>query len=99
MAIAYVSVMKHDADMIPTGVPDDAGHLMSDEALDAYLMALPPCPGLPSTDEEIKAAEARARADFAAGRYYDHKVVGEWLKTWGKPDFVPFKEWIVIRNG
>ncbi|MEG3087894.1 hypothetical protein [Sphingomonas sp. PB4P5] len=77
------------------GTPDDA---WDDEALDAFLDALPPCPGLPTTEAEILAADARARADFAAGRYHDHAVVAEWLKTWGRPGRLPFKEWLNARN-
>ena len=43
-------------------------------------------------DEE--AAIARGRADAAAGRVYDHEIVGRWLKTWGTPDRKPFHEWL-----
>ncbi|KQT32898.1 antitoxin [Sphingomonas sp. Leaf412] len=51
-------------------------------------------------DEEADAASiARARADIAAGRYHDHEVVAEWLKTWGKPGRLPFREWLAARNG
>lgn len=42
----------------------------------------------------IAASDARARADLAAGRYYDHETVGRWLKTWGTPDRKPFREWL-----
>lgn len=46
-------------------------------------------------DPEAEAASiARARADIAAGRVYPHAVVGEWLKTWGKPECKPFQEWL-----
>ena len=99
MAIDYVGMMKHEADMIPTGAPERADHLMSDEALEAFLTALPPCPGLPSTDEEIAASVARARADVAAGRVHSHAVVGEWLTTWGQAGRKPFKEWLTKRDG
>lgn len=43
-------------------------------------------------------AVARARADAAAGRVYDHVVVREWLKTWGTPDRKPFREWLAQRD-
>lgn len=46
-----------------------------------------------------EAAVVRARADAAAGRVHDHAVVGDWLKTWGKPDRKPFREWLAARNG
>ncbi len=53
-------------------------------------------------DEPDPAAEAaslaRARADVAAGRVHDHAVVGEWLLTWGEPDFKPFREWLAARH-
>ena len=45
------------------------------------------------------AAIARARAAAAEGRVYPHEVVGEWLKTWGKPGRLPFKEWLAQRDG
>lgn len=40
------------------------------------------------------AADARAEADWVAGRYHEHEVVARWLKTWGKADFKPFREWL-----
>jgi predicted transcriptional regulator len=42
----------------------------------------------------IAASDARARADLAAGRYYDHATVARWLKTWGAPQQKPFHEWL-----
>ena len=65
-----------------------------DDALAAWLESLPPCPGLPCTDEEIAAADAEAEADIAAGRVYPHETVGVWLRTWGSPDYKPFDEWL-----
>ena len=66
-----------------------------DARLDAYIESLPPCPGLPSTDEEIAAADAEAEADIAAGRVIPHEKVAEWLKTIGTPDFRPMpREWL-----
>lgn len=50
-------------------------------------------------EEAIAAADARARADMAAGRCYPHELVGEWLRTWGTPECRPFKEWLAARNG
>lgn len=44
--------------------------------------------------EAIAASDARARADLAAGRCYDHETVSRWLRTWGTPDRKPFKEWL-----
>lgn len=63
------------------------------------LSHLPQCPGIPSTDEEIAAADARAEADIAAGRVYPHAIIGEWLLTWGKPGRKPFKEWLADTHG
>ena len=48
--------------------------------------------------EAEAAAIARARADMAAGRYYSHEIVSEWLKTWGTPDRRPFREWLSARD-
>lgn len=46
-------------------------------------------------DPEAEAAsDARAEADFAAGRYIDHATVSEWLRTWGSADRKPFREWL-----
>ena len=78
---------------------DDEANDGGEDDLDRLIASLPPCSGLPSTDEEIAAADARALADITAGRVYPHEVVGEWLKTWGKPGRRPFKEWLADRNG
>ena len=45
------------------------------------------------------AADARALEDYRAGRYVPHAIVGEWLKTWGKPGRLPFREWFAARDG
>ena len=79
--------------------PNDDVAGMDDAALAAWLEALRPPPGLPSTPEEIAAADARAEADLAAGRVYPHELVGEWVKTLGHPDSKPIKEWLAGRNG
>lgn len=51
-------------------------------------------------DPEAEAASiARAREDIAAGRYYDHAIVSEWLRTWTSPDYKPFHEWLAARDG
>ncbi|SDA12451.1 antitoxin [Sphingomonas sp. NFR15] len=42
----------------------------------------------PNTDAEA-AADARARADIAAGRVIDHAEVMAWLSKWGTPQEVP----------
>lgn len=44
--------------------------------------------------EAESASVARARVDYAAGRYWDHAIVSRWLLTWGKPHYKPFKEWL-----
>lgn len=44
--------------------------------------------------EALAASDARAEADFAAGRYVDHATVSEWLRTWGRSDRKPFREWL-----
>jgi hypothetical protein len=92
-ASGYVDAMNHPA-RIEKPRAD-----MSPEELDAWLEALPPLAGVPSTDEEVAAADARALADLEAGRVYPHAIVGEWLKTWGKPGRKPFKEWLADRHG
>jgi predicted transcriptional regulator len=41
-------------------------------------------------DQEAEAAaDARAEADFAAGRVISHKVMRAWLLSWGKPEELP----------
>ena len=41
------------------------------------------------------AAEARAKADIAAGRVVDHAEVAAWLTTWGTKDERPAPpEWL-----
>ena len=81
-------------DRDPTDLRSPEANATEDDALSAWLESLPPCPGIPYTDEEIAAADAEAEADMAAGRVYPHSVVGAWLDTWGKPDRKPFEEWL-----
>ena len=91
-----VHAMKHDSADFSHSEPDVEAE--ADRRLEALLATVPPCPGLPSTDEEIAAADARARADLAAGRCYDHDIVAEWLQTWDQPGRLPFKMWLNARN-
>lgn len=89
--------MKHAPSPLRPDVPKlppDA----TDAEFEAWMEALPPCPGIPSTEEEVAAADARALEDIAAGRVHDHAVVAEWLKTWGTPDQRSFKEWLNTRD-
>lgn len=37
-------------------------------------------------DDAEQAADARAEADFAAGRTVSHAQVTRWLQSWGRPD-------------
>ena len=50
-------------------------------------------------DDIDVASEARALADFEAGRFYAHAIVSRWLRTWGSPGQVPFKDWLAAQNG
>lgn len=84
--------MKHAPSAFAAGVPKLPENA-TDEEFDAWMEALPPCPGIPSTDEEVALADAEAEADIAAGRVYPHEEVAAWLDTWGSPDFKPFHEW------
>lgn len=58
-------------------------------------------PGIFEQDDEaaIAAADERAMADFRAGRFYSHEFVSGWFKTFGKPDFKPFREWLADQDG
>jgi hypothetical protein len=78
---------------------EDGGAEMDDAAFDAWMEALGPAPGILHVDDEDPEGDARAEADIAAGRCYPHQIVGEWLKTWGKPGRLPFKEWLAQRDG
>ncbi len=40
-------------------------------------------------EEAIRASDARARAQIAAGKGVPHEEVVKWLKTWGTPDEGP----------
>lgn len=40
-------------------------------------------------DEAVAAADARAEADYAAGRVVSHEAVTRWLKSWGTADPLP----------
>lgn len=72
---------------------------MSEDELTAWLSTLPPAPGIRHVDDDDDEDDARAMADFAAGRCHDHAVVGRWLKTWGQPDQKPFREWLADQDG
>lgn len=72
---------------------------MSEDEFDAWMETLPPPPGLPCTDEEIEAAEARAMQDYHEGRSYPHEIVSRWLMTWGTPGRKSFFEWLADQDG
>jgi hypothetical protein len=67
--------------------------------LEALIASLPPCPGLPSTPEEIAASDAAAEEDIAAGRVVPHSVVREWLDSWRNSEYRSFEEWFAERDG
>jgi predicted transcriptional regulator len=49
-----------------------------------------PEPYLFDPDEAAEAeADARARADFDAGRTISHQAMKAWLLSWGTPDELP----------
>ena len=56
-------------------------------------------PGIGHFEDVDSESEARALADFEAGRYHDHAIVSQWLKTWGTPGYKPFGEWLAARDG
>jgi predicted transcriptional regulator len=41
------------------------------------------------SDQEAETAEARAEADFAAGRVIGHKAMKAWILSWGTPEELP----------
>ena len=87
--------MTHQPAEFQRRTPGNADGAWDDDALDAFLDALPPCPGLPTTEEEIAESLARARADVAAGRVVPHEEVAKWLATWGTEDEKPMpREWL-----
>ncbi|WP_380939714.1 hypothetical protein [Sphingomonas floccifaciens] len=69
-----------------------------EDAVDRLLAELPPAPGIKHIDEDTEDVDARALADVAAGRYYDHSVVSKWLMTWGETGQKPFREWLAEQN-
>ena len=61
-----------------------------------YGGCMKPEPGIfEQADPEAEAAaDARARADIAAGRSASNEEVIAWLRTWGKADRKPFpRKW------
>jgi predicted transcriptional regulator len=43
-----------------------------------------------TTDESAEAAaDARAEADYRAGRVISHAAMTRWLRSWGDPDELP----------
>jgi len=90
--------MKHAPSPLRPDVPklpSDA----TDAAFDAWMEALPPCPGIRSIDEDDAEGEAASLAEFEAGGGVPHAIVAEWLKTWGCEDSQSFREWYASRNG
>ena len=57
----------------------------------AWLTSLPDAPSLADDDPAL---EAEIAADLASGKGYPHSIVRRWLRTFGKPDFKPFEEWL-----
>ncbi|MES2336923.1 MAG: hypothetical protein V4537_02360 [Pseudomonadota bacterium] len=83
---------KRDADA--SSDPDE------DARIDALLASLPPAPGIKHIDDDdIERDIAGALADVAAGRFYSHAVVSEWLMTWGETGQKSFKDWLADRDG
>ena len=41
----------------------------------------------------------RAKAMYAVGENVDHVVVGQWLRTWGKPSQKQFAAWLREQHG
>ena len=73
---------------------------MSEDEFDAWMEALPPAPGIRHVDDgDDEEDDAAALADLAAGRCYDHAIVGRWLLTAGEPDWKPFEEWLAEQGG
>ncbi len=50
-------------------------------------------------EEPLEEAFTRTRISFAARTGVEHRIVSIWLRTWGKPDFRPFREWLAAPNG
>lgn len=50
-------------------------------------------------DEPFAKAIARARASYSAGGGVEHRVVTQWLLTWGEPGRVTFEEWLAAWDG
>ncbi|HEX8486635.1 hypothetical protein [Sphingomonas sp.] len=69
---------------------------MSEDELTDWLCALPPPPE--TGEDDLAESIARARTDMAAGRWYTHELVGEWLKTAGSAEFLPIEEWLACKN-
>ena len=86
--------MKHVPSNFAPGVPKLAENA-TDEAFEAWMEALPPCPGIRSIDDDDDDDIAQARADIKAGRGVPHEQVAAWLRTWGTPDEKPMPpEWL-----
>ena len=61
----------------------------------AWIASLPPCPGIPSTDEEVAQSIARARAQITAGRGVSGEAVAHWAAALGTADERPMPpEWL-----
>ncbi len=70
---------------------------MPENELGAWMLSLPPAPGIRHIDDAED--DARALEDLAAGRVHDHAVVARWLLTAGDSDWKPFREWLAGQDG
>ncbi|HEX8389637.1 MAG TPA: hypothetical protein VF636_11500 [Sphingomonas sp.] len=65
---------------------------LSDEEFDSYMMRFPPAPGIVHVDDD-------AEDDVSTGRVFEHALVSRWLRTAGRPDWRPFKDWLADQDG
>jgi hypothetical protein len=55
--------------------------------------------GMAHPTAKDRADIAQARVDLASGYGVSQTVISQWLKTWGKPGQLPFKEWLAAQDG
>ena len=66
---------------------------LSDEEFDTYMARFPPAPGIRHVDDQDDDGDA------AAGPVYGHDLVSRWLRTAGRADWKPFKDWLADQDG
>lgn len=95
--MVYVGGMKHEPSPLRAEVPKLPADA-TDEDLEEWLCALPPCPGIGFADDDDADEDAEIDGEIAAQDWVPHEIVVEWLAIRREPGRLSFDEWLAARN-